>query len=309
MACFVSVGMCLLYGAITALITPFNDDGEVSFVDFEKFVEWQIMQGIHGLVPCGSTGEALSLTEAERLRLCSICVTKVKDCGSNIPVIAGIPSNNTDQVIRMVKQMEKIGVDAVLIATPFYNKPSQEGIYQHFKAVNDSVPNMKIVAYDIPSRSCTAISDEALVKVAKLNNVIAIKDATANVTRPVSLSHMVPDDFVWLSGDDNTSLAFNLHGGSGCISVMSNVVPKQFSEMQNASNKKDYDSAMHIYRKLFDLKSAIESDTNPVTIKYAVSCLDLCGQGVRMPLMQPSDELKSKIMECVTNLQKNNYFN
>lgn len=281
-------------GLHTALITPFKN-GKVDEQAFQSLVEWQISQGVHGLVPCGTTGETPTLSYEEHNRIVSMTVEAA--CG-RAKVLAGTGSNSTDEAIMMTAHAKKAGADGVLMVAPYYNKPTQEGIYQHFKKVAESV-EIPIILYNIPSRSIVDIKDETTERLAKLPNIVGIKDATSDLDRVCSLKARVGKDFCQLSGDDILAVAFNAQGGVGCVSVTANIVPKLCVEVQEFCFKGDFASALALHEKLLPLHEAMFLETNPTPIKYAASLMGKCQPDVRLPLVQPSETVKARIREVV----------
>src|ERR671920_64314 len=257
-------------GSITALVTPFKD-GAVDEAAFRAFINWQIEEGTSGLVPVGTTGESPTLSHKEHDRVIEICVDEVK---GRVPVIAGAGSNSTAEAIAFAQNAEKVGADAVLIVTPYYNKPTQEGLYQHFKAINDAV-GIPIIIYNIPGRSVIDMSVETMARLFELKNIVGVKDATANMARVSLQRQAMGPDFIQLSGEDATALGFMAHGGHGCISVTANVAPKLCSEMQEACLKGDYATALTIQDRLMPLHTSLFVETSPSPVKYAASVLGL----------------------------------
>jgi 4-hydroxy-tetrahydrodipicolinate synthase len=283
-------------GAITALITPFKGDA-VDEKAYQDFVEWQINQGIHGLVPCGTTGESPTLTHEEHNRVIELCVEVAK---GRVPVIAGTGSNSTLEAITLSKHAEKCGADAVLVAAPYYNKPNQEGLFQHYKAINDAI-GIPIITYNIPGRSVVDITDENTARMAReLKNIVGIKDATGNLARTSTLRvKLQGQDFCQLSGDDGTALAFNAQGGLGCISVTSNVAPKLVAEVQNLWFAGKTKEALELHDKLMPLHIAMFCDTSPGPAKYAASLLNLCQGIVRLPITEPAEDKKAQVKQAM----------
>ncbi len=277
-------------GSFTALITPFKN-GEVDYGAFERLVEWQIEEGTHGLVPVGTTGESPTLSHDEHKAVVETCVRVAK---KRVPVIAGAGSNSTAEAIDLTEFAKRVGADAVLHSTGYYNKPTQEGLYRHFKAISDAV-DIPIVIYNVPPRTIVDISVATLERCAKLKNVVGIKDATANVARVTQQRLACGKDFVQLSGEDATALGFMAHGGVGCISVTSNVAPRLCAEFQNACLAGDWAKANSINDRLMPLHDVLFCETNPSPVKYAVSRLGLCSAEVRLPMAPASDEAKRKI--------------
>lgn len=283
-------------GAITALITPFKGDN-IDEKAYQNFVEWQINQGIHGLVPCGTTGESPTLSHDEHNRVIELCVEVAK---GRVPVIAGTGSNSTAEAVALSKHAEKCGADAVLVAAPYYNKPNQEGLFQHYKAINDAI-NIPIITYNIPGRSVVDIADENTARMARdLKNVVGIKDATGNLVRISTLRVALKGKtFCQLSGDDGTAIAFNSQGGMGCISVTSNIAPKLVAEVQNLWFAGKTKEALELHDKLMPLHIAMFCDTSPGPAKYAASLLKICQPNVRLPIVEPSEDKKAQVKKVM----------
>jgi 4-hydroxy-tetrahydrodipicolinate synthase len=268
------------YGSITALITPFKG-GKIDGKAYQDFVKWQIDEGTNGLVPCGTTGESPTLSTEEDELVINLCLEVAR---GKVPVIAGCGTNNTEHAIRLTQQAEHLGADAALHVLPYYNKPTQEGLYQHFKAIHDHT-GLPIVVYNVPSRTVTNISVETLARLTELPRIAGIKDATGDLQRPLKTRRLCGDKFIQLSGNDDTALAFLAQGGAGCISVASNVAPRLCSEMQNAWRQGDVATAMRINHQLAPLVEALFAETSPSPVKYAVSLLGKCRNEVRLPLV------------------------
>ncbi|MGB5091791.1 MAG: 4-hydroxy-tetrahydrodipicolinate synthase [Parvibaculum sp.] len=281
-------------GSYVALITPFRN-GQVDEDAFAKLVEWQIQEGTHGLVPCGTTGESPTLSHAEHRRVVEICVEVTK---RRVPVIAGAGSNNTLEAIELTKFAKSVGADGVLSVTGYYNKPSQEGLYQHFKAINEAV-DLPIMLYNIPGRTIVDISVETMARIATLKNVVGVKDATANLARVSLQREMIGKDFIQLSGEDGTALAFNAHGGVGCISVTANIAPRLCAEFQTACLAGDYARALTYQDKLMPLHHNLFGEPSPAPIKYAASLLGLCQNELRLPLVPASDAMQAKLRDAM----------
>ncbi|NBS02651.1 MAG: 4-hydroxy-tetrahydrodipicolinate synthase, partial [Rhizobiales bacterium] len=245
-------------GSYTALVTPFRN-GEVDEAAFRKLVDWQITEGTHGLVPVGTTGESPTLSHDEHKRVVEACIKEAK---GRVPVIAGAGSNNTIEAVDFARHAEKAGADAVLVVTPYYNKPGQEGLYQHYKAINDAI-GIPIFIYNIPPRSVIDMSVDTMKRLYELKNIAGVKDATANLARVSLQREAMGPDFIQLSGEDATALGFMAHGGHGCISVSSNVAPRLCAEFQTACLKGDYASALKIQDRLMPLHTALFIETNP----------------------------------------------
>lgn len=266
-------------GAITALVTPFKGE-HIDETAFQSFIEWQIDSGIHGLVPCGTTGESATLSDQEHKRVIALCV---EAANGRVPVIAGAGSNETRVSIALAQHAKDLGSDAALVVTPYYNKPSQEGIYQHFKAISNAV-DIPIVVYNIPGRSVVDISNETMERLSKLPTVIGCKDATGDISRVTELKDRCGADFVQLSGDDPTSLGYAMHGGKGCISVGSNVAPAEYAALHNALMSGDYKTAQDLHERLDRLHKDLFLDPSPAPAKYALSLLGRMDTGVRLPI-------------------------
>lgn len=286
-------------GVYTALITPFTAKGTVDETAFQKFVEWQIEQGVHGLVPCGTTGESPTLTHEEHNRVIDLCVEVAR---GRIPVMAGTGSNSTDEAIMTTRHAKKAGADCVLVVAPYYNKPTQEGLYQHFKAINDAV-DIPIILYNVPGRTIVDIKDEAIARLAELPNIVGLKDATGDLARPYTLRAKLKKDFCLLSGEDMTAVAFNVSGGQGCISVASNIMPKACAEVQEACLKKDYVSALTLHDRLVALNSVLFCETSPAPVKYAASLMGKCLANLRLPLVGVSESSQKEIEKILNNLR------
>lgn len=277
-------------GSIVALLTPFRN-GRVDEKAFQALCEWQIAEGTHGLVPCGTTGETPTLSHEEHKRVIDLCV---EVSGKRVPVIAGTGSNNTLEAVELSAYARKAGVDAVLIQMPYYNRPTQEGLYAHCKAIHDAV-DIPIVLYNVPSRSAVDLSQDTLVKLGKLPRIVGIKDATGNIARISATRLMLGSKFAQLSGEDATALAVLAHGGHGCISVTANVAPRLCAEMQTAWFAGKPQDCLDIQDRLMPLHTALFLETNPSPVKYAASLLDLCTDEVRLPLVGLKPETKEKV--------------
>jgi 4-hydroxy-tetrahydrodipicolinate synthase len=279
-----------LKGSLTALVTPFRD-GALDEEAFRAHVNWQIEEGTHGLVPVGTTGESPTLSHDEHDRVVAICIEEAR---GRVPVVAGAGSNATQEAIERSVHAEKAGADAVLIVTPYYNKPGQEGLYQHFKAINDAI-GIPIVIYNIPGRSVIDMSVETMARLFELKNVVGVKDATANVARVSLQRQAMGEDFVQLSGEDATALGFMAHGGHGCISVTSNVAPKLCSQMQEACLEGDYAAALKVQDRLMPLHTALFVETNPSPAKYALSKLGRMREDVRLPMIPVGQGTRAQV--------------
>jgi 4-hydroxy-tetrahydrodipicolinate synthase len=280
----------LFKGSIVALITPFKD-GKVDEKAFANFVNWQIEQGTHGLVPVGTTGETPTLSHEEHRRVVEICI---EVAAKRVPVIAGCGSNSTEEAIGLFKFAKEAGADAGLVVAPYYNKPNQEGLYQHFKAIHDSA-DLPLVLYNVPGRTIVDISVETVARLAKLKNIVGIKDATADLVRPVATRLATSPDFCQLSGEDGTILAFMAQGGHGCISVTGNAAPKLCSEFHEAWMEGDLATAQEINDRLMPLHQALFCDTSPGPVKYAVAKLGLIEEELRLPLVNTHEAARAQV--------------
>lgn len=281
-------------GSMTALVTPFKN-GKVDEAAFRGHVDWQIAQGTHGLVPVGTTGESPTLSHAEHKSVVEWCISEAK---GRVPVIAGAGSNNTNEAVELSRHAEKAGADAVLIVTPYYNKPNQEGLYQHYKAINDAI-GIPIIIYNIPPRSIVDMSVDTMARLYELKNIVGVKDATGNIVRVSQQRQAMGPDFIQLSGEDATALAFNVHGGHGCISVSSNVAPKACADFQNACLSGDYAKALTYQDKLFPLHSALFVEPNPAGPKYALSVLGRMSDEVRLPMVPTTEPTRAIIRKAM----------
>ncbi|MBX9682265.1 MAG: 4-hydroxy-tetrahydrodipicolinate synthase [Hyphomicrobium sp.] len=284
-------------GSITALVTPFRN-GALDEAAFTRFVEWQIAEGSHGLVPVGTTGESPTLDFDEHKKVIDLTVAAAR---KRVPVIAGTGSNSTDEAIELSQYAETAGADAVLIVTPYYNKPTQEGLYQHFKAINDAI-TIPIIIYNIPPRSVVDMSVATMARLFELKNIIGVKDATANLARPSQQRAAMGPEFCQLSGEDATALGFMAHGGRGCISVASNVAPRLCAEFQNACLAGDFKKALILQDKLMPLHDVMFIETNPGPVKYAVSRLGFGTADMRLPMVAISDASKNAIDAVLVQL-------
>jgi 4-hydroxy-tetrahydrodipicolinate synthase len=283
-------------GSFTALVTPFAN-GSLDEKALRGLVDWQIGEGTHGLVPVGTTGESPTLSHAEHHRVVEWCVEQAK---GRVPVIAGAGSNSTREAIELSQHAEKAGADAVLVVTPYYNKPTQEGLYQHFKAINDAI-GIPIIIYNIPARSVIDMTVDTMKRLFELKNIAGVKDATANVLRVSQQRAAMGEDFNQLSGEDGTCIGFMAHGGHGCISVTSNVAPRLCSEFQEACLKGDYRAALKLQDKLLPLHMALFIETNPAPAKYALSVLGKCAETVRLPMVPLADKTRTAVRDAMVH--------
>ncbi len=277
-------------GSMPALVTPFKD-GAVDFETLKRLVDWHIDQGSHGLVPVGTTGESPTLSHSEHEAVVQ-CVVQAVD--GRIPVIAGAGSNNTDEAIRFITFAERVGADAALVVTPYYNKPTQAGLYAHFKAVHDCC-NLPIIIYNIPGRSAVDMSPVTMGELSKLPRIVGVKDATGDLDRVCSQRLTCGPDFLQISGEDATAHGFNAQGGVGCISVTANVAPKLCAELQEATLAGDYAKALSIQDRLMPLHHAIFAEPGLCGAKYGMSRLGLCAEDVRLPLMPLTAETRERV--------------
>lgn len=283
-------------GSYTALVTPFRD-GALDEKAFRAFVDWQIAEGTHGLVPVGTTGESPTVSHEEHKL---VVEWTVQQSAGRVPVIAGAGSNSTAEAVDLARHAEQAGADAVLVVTPYYNKPGQEGLYQHYKAINDAI-GIPIVIYNIPGRSVIDMSVETMARLFELKNIAGVKDATANIARVSMQRQAMGPSFNQLSGEDATAVAFMAHGGDGCISVASNVAPKLCSQLQNACLAGDYKAALALQDRLFPLFQALFVETNPSPTKYALSVLGKMTDEARLPMVPVSDKTKEIVRAAMVH--------
>ena len=283
----------MLKGSIVALITPFKDENldEESYI---KLINYHLKNGTNGIVPGGTTGESPTLSHNEHKKIIEIAV---KECNSSIPVVAGTGSNSTEEAIELSKFAEKAGSDALLIVTPYYNKPTQEGLYQHYKKINDNV-GIPIVIYNIPSRSVIDMSVETMTKLYELKNIIGVKDATGDLKRVELQKKSMGSEFIQLTGNDDNALEFNKLGGVGAIGVTANIAAKLSSDFQKACVK-DKNKAIELNKILQPLHTAMFIESNPSPVKYAASLLNMCNAKVRLPLVEVTEASKNKISEAL----------
>ncbi|MEM9341848.1 MAG: 4-hydroxy-tetrahydrodipicolinate synthase [Pseudomonadota bacterium] len=280
----------MIKGSLPALVTPMRD-GAVDYEALEKMVEWQIGEGSHGLVPVGTTGESPTLSHAEHE---AVVERVVKTAAGRVPVVAGAGSNNTDEGIRLMRHAESVGATAALVVTPYYNKPTQAGLFAHFKALHDCC-ELPIIIYNIPGRSVIDMSPATMGKLAELPRIIGVKDATGDVTRVSDQRKACGADFIQLSGEDGSAIGFNAHGGVGCISVTANVAPRLCAAFQEATLAGDYAKALEYQDRLFPLHRAIFLEPGLAGAKYGLSLMGHCTEEVRLPLVGLTDPTKSAI--------------
>ena len=283
-------------GSITALVTPMQNGG-LDEDALGALVDWQIEEGSHGLVPVGTTGESPTLSHDEHKRVVEICI---KVAAGRVPVIAGAGSNNTVEAIELSRYAEKAGADGVLIVTPYYNKPNQEGLYQHYKAINDAI-GIPIIIYNIPPRSVIDMSVETMARLFELKNIAGVKDATGKIDRVSLQRHAMGPEFIQLSGDDGTALAVMAHGGHGCISVTANVAPKMVAEFLEACLAGDYAKALTYQDRLMPLHKALFIEPNPAGAKYALSVLGKINDDLRLPLVKVAESTRTEIRSAMVH--------
>jgi len=287
----------MFQGSYTALITPFANN----LVDEDalaRLIEWQIEQGSHGLVPVGTTGESPTLSHHEHKRVIEITVDVVN---GRIPVIAGAGSNSTAEAIALSLHAQSVGADALLHVAGYYNRPSQEGLYQHFKAVHDAC-DLPVLLYNIPPRCIVGLDLDTFVRLSQLPRIVGVKDATTDLSRPGKERIRIDKEFSWLSGEDTTAVAYNAAGGHGCISVTANVAPAQCSAMQTACLQGDYQTALQYQDRLMPLHEALFLEPSPAGVKYAVSQLGLCSDDCRQPIVSISRGTKQRIDKAMDQL-------
>lgn len=281
-------------GSITALITPLMN-GAIDWKAFENLVEWQIEQGAHGLVPCGTTGESPTLTHDEHMAIVERCVAVVK---RRIPVIAGTGSNSTQEAIELTRHAREVGADGALVVTPYYNKPTQDGMIAHYTAIHDAVA-LPILIYNIPGRCAVDMTPQTMGRLARLPHIVGVKDSSGDLGRPLETARECAEngksDFLQLSGDDVTAAAFLAQGGHGVISVAANIAPSLCAGMQNAWNKGDLAQFASLRDRLAPLAKDLFCESSPAPVKYAASRLGLCGDEVRLPLLPASTAARAKI--------------
>ncbi len=281
-------------GSFVALITPFRNGG-VDEAKFQDFVAWQVEQGTHGLVPTGTTGEAPTLSHEEQERVIALCA---EVANGKVPVVAGTGTNSTAHTIELTRMAKAAGATAALIVCPYYNKPTQEGLFQHFKTIHDAV-DIPIVIYNIPGRSSVDMSNATMARLAKLPNIVGVKDATNDLARPLRMRVEIGRDFAMMSGEDATAVAYLSQGGDGCISVTANVAPRLLCEMHEAWQRGEVDTVCRINERLIPLHDALFAETSPSPVKYAASLLGKCEPTVRQPLWQTLPETQERVARAM----------
>ena len=285
----------LFHSSYTALLTPFKDN-KVDFDSYRNLIDFQIENGTHGLVPVGTTGESPTLSHDEHKKLVEVCI---EQSNGRVPVIAGAGSNSTSEAVDFVKHGCDAGADGLLVVTPYYNKPTQSGLLAHYKELikHSTKP---IIIYDIPGRSVIQMTDNTMAELAQSDIIVGVKDATADLARPTRLQNIIGDDFIQLSGEDGTALAYLAAGGHGCISVTANIAPNLLSQMHNAWNKGDIKTAQGINKKLMPLHDALFCETSPGPLKYAASLLGICSSDARLPIVEIEEKSKKNIKNALT---------
>jgi 4-hydroxy-tetrahydrodipicolinate synthase len=283
-------------GSFTALVTPFKN-GSLDEKAFCDLVEWQIAEGTNGLVPVGTTGESPTLSHDEHKEVVEWCVDQAH---GRVPVVAGAGSNSTKEAVDLAQHAEKAGADAVLVVTPYYNKPTQDGLYAHYKAINDAI-GIPILIYNIPGRSVIDMSVDTMKRLYELKNIAGVKDATANMTRVSVQRATMGEDFNQMSGEDITALGFMAHGGHGCISVTSNVAPRLCSEFQAACLKGDFAAALKLQDKLTPLHINLFVETSPAPVKYALSLMGKCSNTLRLPMVPATENAQAAVRQAMVH--------
>ena len=288
----------MIHGSIVALITPFRD-GRLDEEALTKMVEWHIGQGTHGIVPVGTTGESPTLSHDEHCRVIELVV---QQAAGRVPVIAGAGSNNPIEAIEYTRVAEKAGADATLHVAGYYNRPNQDGLYHHFKMVHDET-NIPIILYNIPPRAIVDIQPQTMARLAELPRIIGVKDATGDLSRPWSERQLIKKPFVWLSGEDATAVAYNIGGGTGCISVTANVAPKLVAKVQDLTLAGQWEEARALQDTLIPLHQVMFAEPSPAGAKYAASLLGLCSEECRVPVMPLSNATKERIRAAMERLE------
>ncbi len=284
----------LFHGSYTALLTPFKDN-KVDFDAYRKLIDFQIENGTNGLVPVGTTGESPTLSHDEHKKLVEVCIDQ---SNGRVPIVAGAGSNSTNEAIDFVKHACSAGADGLLVVTPYYNKPTQSGLIAHYNELIKN-SNKPIIIYDIPGRSVIKMNDATMAKLAENELIVGVKDATADLARPTRLQNIIGNDFIQLSGEDGTALAYLAAGGHGCISVTSNIAPKLLSRMHNAWKQGDILTAQEINKKLMPLHDSLFYETSPGPLKYAASLLGLCSSEARLPIVEIEEVSKTKVKDAL----------
>ena len=284
----------IFHSSYTALLTPFKDN-KVDYDGYKKLIDFQIENGTHGLVPVGTTGESPTLSHDEHKKLVEVCI---EQSNGRVPVIAGAGSNSTAEAVEFVKHACSAGADGLLIVTPYYNKPTQSGLLAHYNELIKN-SNKPIIIYDIPGRSVIKMADETMALLAENDLIVGVKDATADLARPTRLQNIIGDDFIQLSGEDATALAYLAAGGHGCISVTANIAPKLLSRMHNAWKQGDISTAQEINKKLMPLHDALFCETSPGPLKYAASLMGICSSEARLPIVDIEESSKLNVKNAL----------
>lgn len=284
----------LFRGVLPALVTPFRD-GQIDEDAFVRLVQRQVAGGVHGLVPVGTTGETATLSHDEHRRVVELCV---QTAAGRVPVLAGAGSNSTNEAIELVRHAKQIGADAALVVTPYYNRPSQEGLYAHYRAINDAV-QLPVIIYNVPARTSVDISNETLSRLAQLPNMVGIKDATGDLARASLQRLQCGEDWVMLSGNDDSALGYMAHGGHGCISVTANVAPEQCAAFYNDALAGQWQGALYGQDRLIRLHKALFADASPSPTKFALAHLGLCSEETRLPIVPCSDAARAEVLAAM----------
>lgn len=284
----------LFHSSYTALLTPFKDN-DIDLDSYRKLIDFQIDNGTHGLVPVGTTGESPTLSHDEHKKLVEVCI---EQANGRVPVIAGAGSNSTAEAVDFVKHACDVGADGLLVVTPYYNKPTQSGLLAHYSELikHSSKP---IIIYDIPGRSVIQMSDSVMAELAQNELIVGVKDATADLARPTRLQNIIGENFIQLSGEDGTALAYLAAGGHGCISVTANIAPKLLSRMHNAWKQGDITTAQDINKRLMPLHDALFCETSPGPLKYAASLLGICSSEARLPIVDIEETSKNNVKDAL----------
>jgi 4-hydroxy-tetrahydrodipicolinate synthase len=281
----------MFHGSLTALVTPMHEDGRIDEDAYTRLIDWQIAEGTTGLVPVGTTGESPTLSHEEHKRVVELAVASTK---GRVPVMAGAGSNSTAEAIGLAQHAQKAGANGVLVVTPYYNKPTQEGLFRHYKAIAEAI-DIPVIIYNIPGRSVIDMTVETMARLAEIKNIVGVKDATANLSRPLHTRRACGEDFIQLSGEDHTILGYLASGGHGCISVTANVAPRLCAELHQAWAKGDTKAALGIQMRLLPLHDAMFCESNPGPVKYAASLLGFGTNNVRLPLVPISEASAARV--------------
>ncbi|MEW6125534.1 MAG: 4-hydroxy-tetrahydrodipicolinate synthase [Acidobacteriota bacterium] len=288
-----------LRGCGTALVTPFNKDLSINEAALRAFVEWQIAEGINFLVPCGTTGETPTLTNSEQHRVVEIVL---ETAGKRVPVIAGAGGNNTAAIIEKAREYERLGVDGLLSVTPYYNKPTQEGLFQHYRAIAEST-NLPIIVYNVPPRTNVNLLPDTLLRIAEFPNIVGVKEASGDISQITDIAIRMPEDFLLLSGDDSMTLPLVAVGGCGLISVASNEIPRQMTQLTKACNDGDYAEARRLNAQLMPLMKANFIETSPAPVKAALAMMGKIEETARLPIVPVSEATREKLRKVLVDLQ------